>query len=270
MSPNFVLWKWEQPNFRTVYRAEHVNSMVWQLLKGGVPYDRIVCITDNPHGVQCRTFPLWEDYSALKNISGPHLPSCYRRLKIFDSKTLEDIGFKPGERVVSVDIDAVVIQKFGELFHRDEDFVGWYVPGHRHRVVLNGSMFMFTAGQCDWLWHTFDPRTSPMMACAAGYMGSDQGYLSHRLLGNKDNLTIKVGGWTSIEHGVLSFVRDVRLARRLPRTTRVVFFAGKRKPWDPAVLRENSWIARYIQPRPPMPIVPPAPLHQQHSEAVPA
>lgn len=265
--PNFVLWKWDQPNFRTVYRAENVNSMVWQLMRMGVPFDRIVCITDNPDGVQCRTFPLWTDYSALKNISGPHLPSCYRRLRIFDPKTLEDIGFKAGERVVSVDIDAVLIQKFVELFKRDEDFVGWYVPGHRHRVVLNGSMFMFSAGQMSWLWETFDPRTSPMKACAAGYMGSDQGYLSHRLLGKQDT-GFTIGGWTSIEHGVLSFVRDVKMTRRLPRTTRCVFFAGKRKPWDPAVIKENSWIERYIQPRPPMPIVPNTPVIE--AQAVPA
>jgi hypothetical protein len=46
---------------------------------------RVVCVTDDPSGItECDTHPLWDDCSKLRNASGAHLPSCYRRLKLYD------------------------------------------------------------------------------------------------------------------------------------------------------------------------------------------
>ena len=238
--PVFVLWKWTQAGFRTNYLADHVNLAAWMLCKHGIPFDRIVCVTDDPEGIVTRTFPLWSDHAALLNISGKQLPSCYRRLKIFDTPTLKSMGILEGERVVSFDLDVVILQNFMSLFDRTESFIGWKVPGTKHRIVLNGSMFMFTAGEFDWLWHGFDPDKSPQRAALAGYMGSDQAYLSHQLVSLRST-----GGWFPQEHGVCSYMRDVVRLRVLARHTRLVFFPGRAKPWDPAVQKVASWITRY-------------------------
>lgn len=260
-SPIFVLWKWTQPGFRTMYSSSHVNNMVDQLQFNGIDPKNVICITDDPEGiVKCKTFPLWKNLGELKNISGAHLPSCYRRLRLLDSSVAQEAGIELGRRIVSFDLDAVICRpinkskkdaawswgepNFPALFKdREEDFVGWYVPGNRHRIVLNGSMWMFTNGACDHLWKNFDPVKSPLRAIAAGYMGSDQGYLSHALL-SMDRMK-NIGGWTAQQHGVLSYVRDVRQTRILPKSTRVVFFAGKLKPWDQVTRRESTWISRY-------------------------
>lgn len=240
--PWFVLWKWTQPGYRTPYLAEHVNTVVRMMLKHQVPVEKIICVCDDPTGItECRTYPIWPDYSDLMNVSGKQLPSCYRRLKIFDPATLLDMGVNLGDRVVSMDLDVVIMQNFLPLFQRSEPFVGWKVPGTRHRIVMNGSMFLHTAGEYEWLWKGFDPNKSPQMAAQAGYMGSDQGYLSHQLVSMRST-----GGWFPGEHGVLSFMRDVVRQRLLPKHTRMVFFPGKHKPWMPEVQKGANWILRYL------------------------
>lgn len=241
--PYFVIWWWHSPTYRTTYTIQHVNTMVAMLLRACVPMDRIILVTDRPSepGLMCRTHPLWNDHSDLQNVSGKNLPSCYRRLKLFDPVTRAQMGIPEGVRVVSIDIDAVIIpQNFLQAFQRPERYVGWFVPGRKHQTVMNGSMWMFTAGEVDWLWENFDPVKSPASALANGYMGSDQGYLSHMLMQQP-----WLGGWSNVRDGVLSYTRDVRALRVLPKHTKVVFFPGARKPWDEIVKRQSTWIGRY-------------------------
>lgn len=244
--PTFILWKWKAPEYRTSYEAKHVNHAVRMLRREGVPIEKILCVTDDPEGVQCRTHPLWTDHSTMKNVSGKHLPSCYRRLKLFDPATQEAMGLEAGKRVVSLDIDLVILKDFLKLFDRKERYVGWQVPGSRHRAVFNGSMWMFTTGDLAWVWTDFRPEKSPATAFAAGYMGSDQGYLSHQLITRDYS-----GGWTSARDGVLSYARDVRALRVLSKHGRVVFFAGAKKPWDLPVRQASPWISRYVEMEPP-------------------
>jgi hypothetical protein len=102
---------------------------------------------------------------------------------------------------------------------------------------------MFTAGpDLQWMWDRFDPVKSPRDALKAGFFGSDQAYLSHQLAYSPD-----AGGWTASD-GVLSYNRDVRGPRLLPKHARVVFFHGKRKPWDTPTRLESRWIERYWRP----------------------
>jgi len=239
----FVLWKWRGRNPTLTYTAEYVNAMVGMLNRYCSLEKRIICVTDQPAGIVCRTFPLWSDLGGIHNISGQHLPSCYRRLKIFDRKTQEDLEICEGERVVSIDLDAVLTNPVDSLFVRTERFVGWHVPGTRHETVYNGSMFMFTAGDLGFLWREFTSK-SPTQSLIAGYMGSDQAYLSHRLIGKE-----YAGGWTSTRDGVLSFTRDVTRRKVKPTRGKIVFFAGRRKPWHPDVLREHPWINDCVRQR---------------------
>lgn len=128
----FVLWKWHQDGYRFNYTSDHVNIMSAMLTRCcSVPH-RVICITDDPVGVKCETFQLWDDHSQLRNASGAHLPSCYRRLKLFDTKTQESLGCVFDDRVCSIDLDAIVLQDIATLVQRKEPFVGWVVPGHRH------------------------------------------------------------------------------------------------------------------------------------------
>lgn len=236
---HILLWKWHQQGFRCPYGAEHVNIMVHQLRRNlTIPY-RALCVTDDADGVECESFPLWSDHKALRNASGPHLPSCYRRLRVFDTATQKSMGIVDGDRVVSLDLDTIICQNIDSLFLRNEPYVGWAVPGARHEKVYNGSMFMFAAGQFDWLWQEFDAHKSPFETAKKGFFGSDQAYLSQKLL--EFDL---VGDWTTND-GVLSYPRDIRSICKLPAYTRMVMFHGRAKPWDDFVMKQSPWVTRY-------------------------
>lgn len=238
----FVLWKWRQlPAFREVYSAAHVNAMVSMIARHVAAPHRIVCITDDPAGVACETFPLWRDLASLRNASGSNMPSCYRRLRIFDGATTDAMGIQRGERVVSVDIDGVIVSPaFGRLFERPEPFVGWMVPGHRHLRTFQGSMFMFKAGALGHLWSEFDQAASPKQTAHRGFLGSDQAWISMRMIDRPD-----VGGWNHQRDGVKR-LRHIREERRFSeRDTCVVFFPGYDKPWHPEVRRKYPWIDRH-------------------------
>jgi len=243
---HIVLWKWTQKGFREKYTSEHVNIMAAMIARNfkHIPY-RVICITDNAEGIDdtVQTFPLWSDFKDMHNASGVHLPSCYRRLRLFDPATQDSLGIRMGERIVSIDLDTVIVGSLNGLFSRGERFVGWAVRGTRHIRVFNGSFFMFNAGDLDIVWTNFDPETSPQLAQKAGYFGSDQSWMSYMLSKRTD-----CAGWSYPV--IASYPREV--ARRpLPKGCSIVFFHGKRKPWHPNVQAESRWILQnWMIPQP--------------------
>lgn len=234
-----VCWKWRSAGYRTEYRSRHVNVLRRMLERHLTRPHRLVCVTDDPEGVECETFPLWGDCSTMLNPSGPHFPSCYRRLKIFDPATTEAMGLVTGDPVVSLDLDVVLVDRVDALFDHDETFFGWRRVGLHHPVAYNGTIFMFRAGMMPWLWTNFKPVTSPAEARRAKFFGSDQGWISYCLNG-------AAPGWTQSD-GVLSFSSDPVRGPRLPPGARMVSFNGKKKPWDPQVQAHTAWIKEHYR-----------------------
>jgi len=235
----FVVWKWFSPTYRTVFLPKYVNVFAAMLKRHYVAPYRLICITDDPKNVECETFPIWNDHAGLANPSGVVLPSCYRRLKLFSGAVTKAMNIPDDSRVASIDLDTVICNDLVPLFERDGDFVAWKGIGTFRPVVYNGSLFMFRAGRMQWLWDEFDPVTSPKQTREAQYFGSDQAWISFRLEG-------RAPGW-DVEHGVYSYARDVHL-QGLPANARVVFFNGKRKPWETTTQASAPWITRHWRP----------------------
>lgn len=242
----FVCWKWRQPNYRTTYTAEHVNVWAAMLRRHYRAPSRLICVTDDPRGVTgCETFPMWSECDGLVNPSGPHLPSCYRRLKIFDPRVTSEMDIDDGAPVTSIDLDVVFVADLQPVVDKfpDAPFVGWRGVGARNPVVYNGSIFRFRAGRAPFLWHDFNPERSPLEANKAHYFGSDQGWISYRLKGSAP-------GWGVLD-GVLSYSsnlsqqRGIHNRRVLPGHARIVSFNGKRKPWEAAVQQASPWIGKH-------------------------
>lgn len=237
----FVCWKWRSDKYRQKFTAEHVN--VWarglsRCLKDA-PH-RMVCVTDDPEGIEIETYPLWSDFTDLLNPSGEHLPSCYRRLKLFSGACTDEMGIARGSHVVWMDLDVVFVNDVRPMFYtRDEPFVGWRGVGSHNDEVYNGTVVMFRAGAVEYLWDEFDPVESPRAAHKARYFGSDQAWLSMRMAG-------RAAHW-SLRDGMFSYSRDVRPARNgyLPPMARIVSFNGKWKPWDPEVVAKAPWIKEH-------------------------
>ncbi|MGE0366944.1 MAG: hypothetical protein AB7Q00_14550 [Phycisphaerales bacterium] len=227
-----VCWKWGAPGYRINFTAHHVNVLASMVKRNYKRPHRFVCITDDPTGIECETFPLWKDCGEMINACGTHLPSCYRRLRIFN----ESVAKQFGERILSIDLDVVITGDITPVWEQPHDFVGWAVPGVVHARVYNGSMFMFRAGAHTDLWDEFDPQVSPDLSNKSGYFGSDQAWISYKLKG-------QAPGWNR-SNGVVSYPREQRKMPLSP-TTRIVIFHGKRKPWDPAVQNESPWVLEH-------------------------
>lgn len=227
-----VCWKWRARGYRFAFTAEHVNTLQRMVARHYDRPHRFICITDDPAGIACETLPLWSDYAGAQNPSGPQFPSCFRRLKLFASEMREILG----PRVVSLDLDVTIVGDLCPLWERDEPFTGWAVAGTHHPRVFNGSMWMVKPGALDFVWRAFDPLRSPYAANKAGFLGSDQGWMSY-ILGPARP------GWTE-EDGVYSYSRSIRKrpGKSLPPGARVIVHHGKWKPWLAEARREAPWI----------------------------
>jgi hypothetical protein len=239
-----VLWKWESPtNVARQYNAQHVNALARAIRTHTPGLDvRIVCVTDNEKGiVDAETFPLWEDCGTLKNATKDTLPSCYRRLKLYDRRTQKEMGIPRGQRVVSIDLDTLVTGNLTEVLNKSGLFVGWKLAGTHHPHVYNGSFQMFTAGTLEDVWTDFDPDRSPREALSKGFLGSDQSWLSMKLIDRE--------GCTDIPYPAFaSYPLHCRRLGQFSVRHRLVFFHGKNKPWFPETRRDSAWIDRYWRP----------------------
>lgn len=218
----FVVWKWKpRSTYRSIFGPESVIVMRNMLHRHYHRPFRFVCITDDStglHGID--TFPLWHDHAEVPNPNGSHNPSCYRRLKMFAPEAKQWFG----DRVVSIDLDTVIVGDITPLFDTDVDFKIWGESDFPHTQWMNGSLWMLRTGTRTQVWTKFDPRTSPLKAKKAGARGSDQGWMSYIL--GKNEAT-----WGR-QDGVFSFRKHVQPIGRLPEGARIVNFHGRIDPWS--------------------------------------
>jgi hypothetical protein len=174
------------------------------------------------------------------NQAGFELPSCYRRLKLYDPGTQRNhLGIPMGDRIVSLDLDALIVGNLQTLLRAPGRFVGWELVGSRRQRVLNGSLQMFTAGDLAFIWEWFKPTTSPLEAYNAGYLGSDQSWLSMHLAPHLDR---DVNGlrWPVVaSYSLQSKIQGLHSANR------IIFFHGDAKPWMKNVQATTPWIRNY-------------------------
>lgn len=232
-----VCWKWKPKggNYRSTFNAEHVNTLYRMVARN---YDKpfeMVCFTDDDKGIlNCiRTHPLWDNYTDVTAPRGSEYPSCYRRLLAFG----DDIGSVIGGRFVSVDLDCVITGNVTELWSREEDFIIWS-PGHPG-PTYNGSMWMMNPGARKEVLERFDPLRSPKLAEQAGFIGSDQAWITY-IVGDS-------AVWDASD-GVYSW--ETHLRNRgfyLPSDAKIVFFWGHSDPWDKRSQERAPWLKEHYR-----------------------
>lgn len=229
--------KWKQLHFDT-YRAEHVNALA-RACADNIRIDhRFVCFTDDPEGVECETMPAPD----AVHVRGED--ACYRRLKMFDPEFQRALN---AQHILMLDLDAVFL---GEATDITRDAMaepltimcgsrwGDGRPGIGGTLCsyYNGSMVLFRAGAHPELWHDFDPnkfydqREAYRMPNGTRPFGSDQAWYS-----------VKLGP------GVNTFgphTGVVQHRQGVPDDARLVFFAGRKKPWHMDGAMYGAW-ARY-------------------------
>lgn len=215
-----VLWLWAKGWRASTYTAEHVNTAARMVSDNLSLPHRVVCLTDMPAGITaCEALPIWPELPKLVTAGRPN---CWRRIRLFEPKTAAKIG----QRIVSMDLDMVVMRDLAPLFDHTEPFK--ILRGHY--AAYNGSLWQMDAGVHPHVWGNFDPERSPRMARMAKHprsperrmVGSDQVWLSMQV----PNAPV----WAHAD-GVLSYARD-SVTYRHARDARLWFFAGGVKPWS--------------------------------------
>lgn len=235
----FVCWKWTQPGCRSSYTAQHVNVFRNMISRNVMMPHRIICVTDDPKGITCETYPLWNDFNTISNPNGSHLPSCFRRLKLFDGATTDAMGIPRDSKVISLDLDIVILKDITVMYtNYNEAFTGWKRISPSRPIEYNGSMWMLRAGRMQDVWDNFNPIRSPLIARRQKHYGSDQGWISYYLRG-------AYPGWTRSD-GMYSYSSDV-YKRIFPKNARIISFNGKHKPDMGHVQVENPWIRHYYR-----------------------
>lgn len=225
-----VCWKW-RPNgtWSRHYNSDHVNALERMLKQHLHTPHKLVCVTDDPTGINCETVPLWE-YGETKTL--PEKPNCYRRLYAFSNEAKNIFG----DKFISIDLDCLIMpgpdgEGITPLVNQPDDFV--IVNGYREATKkgccpYNGSMWLLKAGSRAAAWEEFNPEKSPIEAQSnvlpngKKYYGSDQAWLAHKFPNEKT--------WGP-DDGVMSFVRDAK-GKEIPESCRIMFFAGHIKPWS--------------------------------------
>lgn len=233
----FILWKWHKKakidlrRERVAYTAEHVNNMCRMLKRQcGLPY-RVVCLTDAPEGIECETQPL----------PAPELlkfGACWHRLWLFSPEARY-----LGERLVSMDLDVVLVDRVDPVFSRPEPFVIW--QGSYPGIPYCGSLWMLDAGSMPWLWEQFLASKARMRRFGNYYRHPDCLSDGQRIGSDQTWIALKVKNapvWTS-EDGVVSYRLEAR--RRLPHGARIVNFHGLEDPSLRSCQRESPWILEH-------------------------
>lgn len=235
-----VCWKWRPLiGYRSQYTPETVYVLRDMVRRNYSDPHRFVCVTDDATGLDgIETLPLWTEFAHVPSPHGDKNPSCYRRLRLFHPDAASLFG---GERLLSIDLDTVILGDLRPLWNRPEDFVAWGDTNPRPGSHYNGSMMLLRAGTRRQVWDRFDPMTSPRQSLKAGCWGSDQGWISYCLGPGEPK-------WTKAD-GVYSYRNDLKRGRTVPANATVVSFHGRLDPWhkDVAIL---PWVAQHYRREP--------------------
>lgn len=227
----FVCFKWKKPKggfalpaVISEYTSEHVNVLERMLKRHYHKPHRLVCVTDDPEHINCRTVALWDKHLELGG--------CFNRLYTFSP----DMRGLFGGRFVCIDLDCVIVGDVTPLFDRKEDFViNSYKPMPFRPApdqCYNGGLYMMDAGARAHVWDTFDPESSvkQIQQQPEVCIGSDQAWIRLCLGRGEARWTNKQGVYEARQ-----------FQDRLPEDARLVFFAGARDP----SLRKFQWVLEH-------------------------
>lgn len=208
-----LCWKWKRADGPDLFGPEYVNRLRSMLARHVHVAHRIVCVTDDAWGIdpaiQCE--PIREFVAT---------PRCRRRMKQYDG----DFASRLGERILSIDLDVVILDDITAIVQRSEPVVCWRVG---YAGVYSGSFVLYDARVLDRLYRTFasDPEGFPRTVQPRG-VPSDQAMLNFWLARHYRG---PLGVWTEADGFVTWFGKGYERQER--------FGMGPGNPVPPAGAR---------------------------------
>lgn len=261
---SFVCWKWTDPRAGRSFSSTHVNVLARSIARNYAGPHRVVCITDESEGLAPEVVHLPMPRTGFEHLENPSararhevsipgrriggryrppvhrvrrekpFPSCYRRLWQFS----EEARVLLGPRIFALDIDVIVCNDLTPLAQRSGSFVGWTDPRFIWKKLAGGAYLMDTGAHAD-VFTDFCPATSPAIAKAAGFEGSDQAWISYKLFDR-----IPADRHWSDGHGLMK-LKWLEAGQSPPPAARLIFTSGDSPPWDPEVQRRYPWIKEH-------------------------
>lgn len=189
------------------------------------PYKFIVITEDaKARGLRHTTWEIPEEDRYLLSVKG-----CFCRLRLFDPEWQAEHGIKPGDRIVSLDLDLIVTGPLERLFNRQAPFLILQGVNTSNPGKFNGSLWMLSAGYRADIWSEFSLDAA--RALPHFEFPDDQAFLEAKLP--------DAGAWTD-KDGVFAFQkRNWPKGDALPSNAKVVAFPGWR---DPSKFTHLSWV----------------------------
>lgn len=159
-----VCWRWGR-----LFGREYVSRLYAGLQRHLHVSHRLFCVTDDdrPFDEPITVVPIDRRFAST--------PRCRRRMAQYSQEFAAVIG----PRMLSVDLDIVLVDDITPLVDRPEPIVMWKVT---HAGVYSGAFVLCDTGAMDGAWQRYrrDPVGFPKVASPRG-IGSDQAMLNHWL-----------------------------------------------------------------------------------------
>lgn len=215
---NLTISAW---NWGTKYGPEYVDR-----LRAGVARN-----LRQPH--EFRVFTPEPEDLYLTEIKG-----CFCRLRIFDPEWQARNGFKPGDRILNLDLDLIVTGALDELLSRPEPFAILSGVNSANPCWANGSVWWTTAGYRADVWTDFSVEAANELP--AYEFADDQLWLAHKL---------PDAGRITAADGVYGFQKKFwPKGEALPKNASIVAFPGWRDPsgWAHLDWIKEHWIGEKV------------------------
>jgi hypothetical protein len=184
---------------------------------------RFICMTDKMVTDYCRPIPP-EDIHLTK------IKGCFARLCLFDPQWhfLREIA--AGDRIVCMDLDAVVTGSLDWLLDRTDQFSILQGVNTTNPCPYNGSLWMLRAGYRPDVYNDFSLEAAAKVPFHS--FPDDQGWFHHKMPN---------AGVFGPENGVYGFSKKGWPGgERLPQNAKFVAFPGFR---DPSKFTHVRWVA---------------------------
>lgn len=211
MALTVCTWKWGEK-----YGAEYVERLAAGVARHlAQPYDF------------CVFAPAAEDEHLTE------IPGCFARLRMFDPEWQARNGFRPGDRILNLDLDLIVTGPLDPIVGRPEPFVILQGVNKSNPCPYNGSVWSFEVGYRPDVWTDFSLEAAA--AAPHAEFPDDQAWFAHKL---------PIAAAYTHHDGVYAFQkrRWPKESLDLPGNARLVAFPGWR---DPSAFTDLPWVRRH-------------------------
>jgi hypothetical protein len=162
------------------------------------------------------------------------IPGCFCRLRAFDPAWQAKQGISQGDRLVCMDLDAIVTGPLDDLFFRTQEFTCLEGANAVNKCKFNGSIWMLRGGYRSDVWSEFSLEEAEKLP--RHLFVDDQQWFQARF---PDVVGWKVGP----QSGLYAFQKPGWPAgTELPKDAKMVVFPGWR---DPSKFTHLPWVQKH-------------------------